>query len=223
MRTDLHHIGRRKGRGPKAQYRQHSRSEHALERRWGDLDDAPERESHRVRRVRGSSFDYEPLRRSLRAQVGRPWDEVYSEICRLYDARSHRGWELRQRVADVVDSRGEWRQWSSAMPDYREYLYVDECGILRENTRRSRRRAQRRNPVFRVIEERKFVLYAGVWHEIDGVICYVAQVPEPLPDDSPFFDLELQQSMRTTFRHRNVRPRLKPLPIREARQLGLVA
>jgi len=43
-----------------------------------------------------------PLKRYLRAQVGRPWDKVYSEICRTIDTRSAIGLHVLQHVEDFI-------------------------------------------------------------------------------------------------------------------------
>jgi hypothetical protein len=44
-----------------------------------------------------------PLRRFLRAQVGRPWAKVWSEICDQADARTVLGFHLRAHVKFYVD------------------------------------------------------------------------------------------------------------------------
>lgn len=59
-----------------------------------DLDAMPSREGMRTPYKGGwgsgmkeSSYNGSPVRRYLDKQVGRPWNAVYSEICRTYDAR----------------------------------------------------------------------------------------------------------------------------------------
>jgi hypothetical protein len=63
-----------------------------------------------------------PLRRYLRAQVGRPWDKVWSEITQTLDSRSltgqhifdHIRWEVEQEAWIGADGRlYHKRQWSS--------------------------------------------------------------------------------------------------------------
>jgi hypothetical protein len=46
-----------------------------------------------------------PLRRYLRANVGRPWDKVHSEIRAVADARSLRGYHLLDHVKWEVETR----------------------------------------------------------------------------------------------------------------------
>jgi hypothetical protein len=63
-----------------------------------------------------------PLRRWLRSNVGRPWAKVYSELCQRYDARTVKGWHLRDHVRSEV------------FPKFcqdRTDLYVDTHGVLR--------------------------------------------------------------------------------------------
>jgi hypothetical protein len=43
-----------------------------------------------------------PLKRFLMQQVGRPWDKVYSEICRTIDTRSAIGLHVLQHVEDFI-------------------------------------------------------------------------------------------------------------------------
>lgn len=46
--------------------------------------------------------DTKVLRRFLRKRIGKPWDEVYSEICQVADARSHEGYKLRDHIGFIV-------------------------------------------------------------------------------------------------------------------------
>lgn len=76
-----------------------------------------------------------PMRRWLRNQVGRPWDQVFSELCDNADERSIRGWHLKDHVIREVYTKGvviknNGELWES----HGEYritgLYVDSDGIL---------------------------------------------------------------------------------------------
>lgn len=51
----------------------------------------------------GYGSDYAIMRRFLRSNLGRPWDEVYSEICEQADARSHDGHRLRECVDHIIE------------------------------------------------------------------------------------------------------------------------
>src|SRR5271157_1724025 len=43
-----------------------------------------------------------PLKRFLKANCGRPWADVYAEICESADSRTIRGYHLRQHVWNYV-------------------------------------------------------------------------------------------------------------------------
>src|ERR1043166_2495176 len=108
------------------------------------LDDLPAKEG--IRRPYGFSRkelneNIEPLRRYLRRQVGRPWNDVYSEISQhlrptnavQQHVRDHLRWEGEQNVA-VIDGKVydlDRRTWT--YPMRKGDLYVDpETGILSE-------------------------------------------------------------------------------------------
>jgi hypothetical protein len=52
---------------------------------------------------KGYGSDYAIMRRFLRSNLGRPWDEVYSEICQQADTRTHDGHRLRECVDHIVE------------------------------------------------------------------------------------------------------------------------
>ena len=108
------------------------------------LDDLPAKEG--MRRPYGFgrkelNENIEPLRRYLRRQVGRPWNDVYSDISQhlrptnavQQHVRDHVGWEVEQDVA-VIDGKVYFcRGWRAKYPMRRGELYVDpETGTLRE-------------------------------------------------------------------------------------------
>jgi hypothetical protein len=77
-----------------------------------------------------------PLRGFLEKNVGRPWDDVWHEICEHADNRNLRGFHLRTHVKrEVEPNPDEVHPWSDS-------LYVDWDGILRLS--RARTRAERR-------------------------------------------------------------------------------
>ena len=69
-----------------------------------------------------------PLRQFLKKNCGRPWADVYAEICEFADSRTIRGYHLRQHV------------WNYVVPNnydvghYRRYgpFFVDRDGTLQE-------------------------------------------------------------------------------------------
>ena len=52
---------------------------------------------------RYTGTDFSLMRRFLKSRRGRPWDEVYSEICQQADYRSHSGHHLREWISYLVD------------------------------------------------------------------------------------------------------------------------
>jgi hypothetical protein len=95
-----------------------------------------------------------PLRRYLRAQVGRPWDRVYGEISKEIDRRNTVQQHIYQHLDDfiaikverrgdrLVDLRRSRRFWLDGSTIHQE-LYVDpDTGLVRRNkTYHSWRRA----------------------------------------------------------------------------------
>src|SRR5579871_1071460 len=85
-----------------------------------------------------------PLKRYLMAQVGRPWDKVYSEICRTIDTRSAIGLHVLQHVdgfiaLDTFIENGKVFDRGWRYPSEVRGLYVHPVtGIIRMAKRRDR-------------------------------------------------------------------------------------
>jgi len=133
----------------------------------------------------------QPLRRYLQAQIGRPWDKVYSEICGRIDRRNTVQLHIHQHIDDFIAIRvreKDGKLIAAGRGDPRELwyqeLYVDpRTGIIREH-RRGRRslsaaewRRRREEEVAarrRVIDERTLLLRIdGIWYRVETA---------PLPD-----------------------------------------
>ena len=88
-----------------------------------------------------------PLKRYIASNVGRPWDDVYSEICATLKANSVQGNHLREHVSWMVDSYAEFVERVAIYGEdspYRDSWYVDADGILRSYpflTRAQRRKS----------------------------------------------------------------------------------
>lgn len=89
-----------------------------------DLEDLPVREGIRVPysrnwgvRGKDSNNNYQVLDRWLVKQVGRPWNEVYSEVCRTLDRRNTVAHNILDRIKSQVARTG---------------LYIDEAGVVME-------------------------------------------------------------------------------------------
>lgn len=73
----------------------------------------------------GPSFSFRFIGGWLRAQVGRRWDDVFSEIAEEYDARSVKGWQIRRYVTRwrgialhcFIDDDGEIRNYEGYRGD----------------------------------------------------------------------------------------------------------
>ena len=113
-------------------------------RRVGDWDAYLSHESmrlpHKDRKEQSDRFSV--MRRYMRAQVGRPWDLIWSEICRSISGRHVLGFHLREHLGkDIVRRRnirmvnGVPREWNSYSWEWNEVrpgdLYVNpETGLL---------------------------------------------------------------------------------------------
>jgi hypothetical protein len=73
-----------------------------------------------------------PLNRWLHKQVGRPWNEVWSEVCQAGDNRNIVNKHLRQHVRGYVSISKKKNGISSPYMSGWPYLWVDDEGILRE-------------------------------------------------------------------------------------------
>jgi hypothetical protein len=100
-----------------------------LDRVLVDLDEADESVPPPRPRVGKVFYDkLAPAQRWLVAQVGRPWDKVYSDLCAAFDTRTVAGRHV------VHDHMLPWvRRWDVPSPYWRRFeLVIDEHGILRK-------------------------------------------------------------------------------------------
>ena len=159
-----------------------------------DPEDLPSFESIRDGRRRGwnrkePNTNINPLRRFLVKQVGRRWNDVFSEICVGNDARSKVKFDVRDRALSCVDTV----TWLG--DDGRRYtnsiigplcigagdLFVDEDGILRrcDEPRSWRHRWKSTDQ-----ETEKTVVKIDDWrmhHKLDGLWFEVFYKPVPEP------------------------------------------
>lgn len=130
-----------------------------------------------------------PLRRYLEAQVGRPWNGVYSEIAANLRPTSTVQQHVRDHLTDFVNlHRQPGRYGRSHERPWFEPLYVDAHGVLRRTddlpevrAARLRRRARRPDPAaapIRLAPLRELRRIEGVWYE-------VRLAPLPKPDYRP--------------------------------------
>lgn len=130
-----------------------------------------------------------PLRRYLRAQVGRPWNKVFSEICAGIDGRNAVQQHIRQHIddliatkveqrdRDLVDLHNRWRFYGRTAALHQE-LYVDpRSGLIRTNKRylawreyqiENAKRAQKENEACRRIlaDDTQLHCLDGIWFHV---------------------------------------------------------
>ena len=110
------------------------RAERATTRAWIDrivveLDDADAVLPPPRKRVHKQFYDkLSPAQRWLEAQCGRPWDNVFADLCTKFDTRTVAGRHV------VHDHMLRWvRRWDAPSPHRVRYeLLIDEHGILRK-------------------------------------------------------------------------------------------
>jgi hypothetical protein len=143
----------------------------------------------------------QPLRRYLRAQIGRPWNKVYSEICARIDRRNTVQQHIHQHIDNFIAIRVREKDGKLIAAErgdprelWHEELYVDpRTGIIREH-RRSRKfrsaaelRRRREEEIAarrRVLNERTLLLrISGIWYRVeiaplpDVLTCRQGQIP----------------------------------------------
>lgn len=147
----------------------------------------PAREGMKARHRGGTKSLNEhlgPLRRYLDAQVGRPWDKVFAEICARIDRSSAVQDHVRDHVADYVvtqvvqidgvlcDGEGGW-SYGRPLHDrpWRPWYVCPRTGLLRRV--KFRRRTPSRNskaesipPFIPVSDSLQCRLIEGAWHVV---------------------------------------------------------
>lgn len=145
-----------------------------------------------------------PLRRYLRAQIGRPWNKVFSEICAGIDRRNTVQQHIHQHLHDFIATKVELRGGRLVdLADRRVFdsvsqeLYVDpRTGLIRLNRRfRSWRRdaAEHRKREAaqvagrrRVVDERTLLLLLeGIWFRVEVDVLPKERVVQNLVDGKP--------------------------------------
>lgn len=132
-----------------------------------ELDDRPEKESMTKRHMyyRKSLTDHiQPLVRYLVSQVGRKWDDVWSDICKVMKGNGLQAQHVKDHVKDYVGGvshSGKTYYWRDAES---HLVYVDENGVLRKG-RDYRSRGRNRKPkIYDHVRESDLVEY----HKING-------------------------------------------------------
>ena len=164
-----------------------------------------------------------PLKRYLERQVGRPWSDVYSEICAVIDTRSTVKQHVRQHIGDFVALRTRWEASAKGgrvlvhvergllesglrpLHDVRQRLYVHPLtGVLLANpwpkrTYETQGAVARRQEKARA-ESRRIISADTQWHRLDGLWFEVklAHLPERADgEDTGCWDVVRKRVVRT--------------------------
>ncbi|MFA6211300.1 MAG: hypothetical protein WC714_17835 [Candidatus Obscuribacterales bacterium] len=131
-----------------------------------------------------------PLRRFLRAQVGRPWNDVYSDVCHTFKGVVSNGDRLTNYIDWDVELNVRVRESDGELITERGYsvggntLYVHpESGILTLSPTSARRRYKRK-PRFEMVSidnEHKLVNIDGLWYVVT-----LATIPGDEVSERPF-------------------------------------
>jgi hypothetical protein len=117
-----------------------------------------------------------PLRRYLHGQVGRPWDKVFSEICRHIRLDSAVQSHVRDHLADFVETNvieidgvlctGTWPIGRPLEHCYKQLYVCPRTGLLRSVKRP--KAVARSRPVESIASDsgRMYRLIDGLWYEL---------------------------------------------------------
>jgi len=182
MRSDMYKVIVERPRNYKGKY--------SVAARWRDDLDGPRQLG--MRAGYGGPYLNEnlaPLQRFLLAQVGRPWNKVYSEISAGIDRRNTVQQHIYAHLEDMIATQVEWRdgRWLDLQDRSRHFrtfeslrqpLYVDpRTGLIRSNNQYRRwkvvRDAQRAREAAEIAARRRVIddtmqlmLLEGQWYEV---------------------------------------------------------
>lgn len=131
---------------------------------------------------------YAPLKRYLRAQVGRPYDQVFSDVCHVFKGDGHTDQRLREHLEWEVDQHVFERDGEligrNGYTVGADSLYVDpDTGILTLTPARTRRRWKNK-PLFETVkidDAHKYVKIDGLWFLVT-----LTAIPDEEVTDRPF-------------------------------------
>jgi hypothetical protein len=134
MRTDMFKVLVERPRGYKG-------TDARANRRRDDFEGPPFLGMRAGYGYRALNENLRPLQRYLRAQIGRPWGKVYSEIARTIDRRSTVQQHVYQHIEDFVSTQVAWKDGRlvdldayGGIGELSQELYVDpRTGLLRLN------------------------------------------------------------------------------------------
>lgn len=144
-----------------------------------DLEDLPTKESMKDRWKKGDlkslNENLAPFYRFLCKQVGRPWNDVYSEIRERINAKSAVQLHILQHLEQYVEKYVEYgedgvprkKSFYSYISSEVDGLYVcPDTGLLKEH-RRERYRHNPRKPNYVTIDGKNYIRSEHGWFEIE--------------------------------------------------------
>ena len=149
---------------------------------------------------KGFNENLAPLKRWLHKQAHRPWDAVYSELCRGIDRRNTVQAHIHQHVDQFVERETRWidgmvmvwRRWPGppAWVPVREHSYTElfvhpVTGVLLPNRGQHKARQQERARRVQRHTDQPYAEYHVIdsvmqWHRVDGCWFEVRLAPLPL-------------------------------------------
>jgi hypothetical protein len=148
-----------------------------------------------------------PLKRFLRSNLRRPWDEVYSELCTGLDKRKATGLHIFQHLESMVerncylDDNGGARCVRYGDQEVIGFYVHPRTGLLLEAPRKSnRQRARRRleaEPVNRVLlnNNSAYQKHEGIWYRVR----LRRFVVSTYKSETEFFDIFLKRNVKLSF------------------------
>lgn len=97
-----------------------------------------------------------PLLRYLKSKIGHSWDDIWKEVCQLFDNRSFKGYKLRDHVLHLVENTGTKNEYIKfwRTNGWYNFLYVDNYGILREKKAIPRKKRHIRDKTNKFIKKK---------------------------------------------------------------------
>lgn len=169
-----------------------------------------------------------PLRRYLHAQIGRPWNKVFSEICAGIDRRNTVQQHIHQHIRDFIATDVEVREgrvidladrcgFRARDAEISQELYVDpHSGLIRFNKgyrswrRSALERHQREQAEIdarrRVVDERTLLLRLdNVWFRVEIAVLPKERVVETIVDEKRRKHVTAEPRFDAVLRHHTSR------------------
>lgn len=116
-----------------------------------------------------------PLYRYLDKQVGRPWNDVYSEIRSQiktgHTVQEHVLIHVKERIYENTFIEGDkiyCLRWGSKIELHSGALYVDDCGILRKNKVSARKvKTNHSSKNYFIVDGVIYFKTSGIWYKAD--------------------------------------------------------